>query len=285
MAAVSGSSENVEMPGQSSQRVSPGVMQMGSGQSCITQQRRCPNALGSQKHKENDDISWLHRNDTYQRTRGKENYTPNVIATASSMRNHISRLDATETQTSSWSQISAEQSFVEPDERTAAEKKRQRSRVHYANMPAEKRGIVLQRNRDNKKGKFIAETSSPSQIMNMPSATIIGPSPTTPAVHTRSDNNSSDAIPGWNDDVFLWRRIRTPRMTKNHDSNMSGFLVLKCMRSWNGKEVAGPFVRDAYEIQNKVLVHMLTYKDNECQANIPQDVQALVKRIGIDYFL
>ena len=26
-----------------------------------------------------------------------------------------------------------------------------------------------------------------------------------------------DAISGWNDDVFLWRRIRTPRMTKNHD--------------------------------------------------------------------
>ena len=45
------------------------------------------------------------------------------------------------------------------------------------------------------------------------------------------------------------------------------------------------YVQDAYEIQNKVLVHMLTYKDNEYQANIPQVVQDLVKRIGIDYFL
>jgi len=45
------------------------------------------------------------------------------------------------------------------------------------------------------------------------------------------------------------------------------------------------YVQDAYEIQNKVLVHMLTYKDNECQANIPQVVQDLVKHLGIDYFL
>ena len=83
---------------------------------------------------------------------------------------------------------------MEPDESTASEKKRQRSREHYANMPAEKRGIVLQRNRDNKKGKFIAETSSPSLILNMSSATIIGPSPSTPDMQSQSENNSSGIV-------------------------------------------------------------------------------------------
>ncbi|KAM0824971.1 hypothetical protein ACQ4PT_069873 [Festuca glaucescens] len=45
------------------------------------------------------------------------------------------------------------------------------------------------------------------------------------------------AIQGWNDDIFLWRRITPVGLPKNHDSNMSGFWVLKFMRSWNGKEV------------------------------------------------
>ena len=90
--------------------------------------------------------------------------------------------------------VSARQSYVEPDERTASEKKRQRSRQHYSNMPAEQRDIVLQRNRDYKKGKFISETSSPSSIMNMSSATIIGLSPSTTAMQSRSQNNSSGIV-------------------------------------------------------------------------------------------
>ena len=44
------------------------------------------------------------------------------------------------------------------------------------------------------------------------------------------------------------------------------------------------YVQNVYELQNKVLVHMLTYEDNECQANISQVVQDLVNRIGIYIF-
>ena len=96
---------------------------MGSGQSCVTQQMQSPNALGiyashmhnfvymsectetqfllsqstgSQNLSENEDISWLHRNDTYQRTTTTENYTPSVIATTSSMRNHINNAELTD---------------------------------------------------------------------------------------------------------------------------------------------------------------------------------------------
>ena len=44
-------------------------------------------------------------------------------------------------------------------------------------------------------------------------------------------------------------------------------------------------VQNEYNLRNKVVVHMLTYKDNECEASIPQAVQDLVKLIGIDFFL
>jgi hypothetical protein len=35
----------------------------------------------------------------------------------------------------------------------------------------------------------------------------------------------------------------------------------------------------------KVLAHMLLYKDNEHEANIPQVVKDLVKLLGMDFFL
>ncbi|KAM0870382.1 hypothetical protein ACQ4PT_040066 [Festuca glaucescens] len=87
------------------------------------------------------------------------------------------------------------------------------------------------------------------------------------------------AIQGWNDDIFLWCRITPVGLPKNHDSNMSGFWVLKFMRSWN------VHVQGGYDLRNKVVVHMLTYKDNECEANIPQVVKDLVKFLGTDFFV
>ncbi|KAM0880584.1 hypothetical protein ACQ4PT_033469 [Festuca glaucescens] len=46
-----------------------------------------------------------------------------------------------------------------------------------------------------------------------------------------------DAIEGWKDDIFLWRRITPCGLPTNNDSHMSGFLVLKFMRWWDGQEV------------------------------------------------
>ena len=43
-------------------------------------------------------------------------------------------------------------------------------------------------------------------------------------------------------------------------------------------------VQDDYDLQNQVLVHLLSYKDNECIENIPQLMRDLVKRIGINFF-
>ncbi|XP_044416574.1 uncharacterized protein [Triticum aestivum] len=93
-----------------------------------------------------------------------------------------------------------------------------------------------------------------------------------------------DAIPGWNDDVFRWRRIIPIGVPKNPNSNMSGFLVLKIMRTWHDHEHGLPVVPDDYDLRNQVLVHLLSYKDNECVENIPQVVRDLVKRIGINFF-
>jgi hypothetical protein len=43
-------------------------------------------------------------------------------------------------------------------------------------------------------------------------------------------------------------------------------------------------VQGGYDLRNKVVVHMLAYKDNECEANIRQ-VKDLVKFLGTFFLL
>ncbi|KAM0913182.1 hypothetical protein ACQ4PT_012324 [Festuca glaucescens] len=93
-----------------------------------------------------------------------------------------------------------------------------------------------------------------------------------------------DAIKGWKDDVFLWRRITPCGLPINNDSLMSGFLVLSYMRWWNGQEVPAN-VKVGYALRNKAVIHMLSYMDNESEANIPQHVKDLVKMVGSEFFL
>ncbi|KAM0842041.1 hypothetical protein ACQ4PT_058614 [Festuca glaucescens] len=64
-------------------------------------------------------------------------------------------------------------------------------------------------------------------------------------------------------------------------SRMSGFLVLTYMRWWNGKEVVRPDGKVAYALRIKAVVHMLSYRDNECADNIPQIVRDLVNMAGV----
>ncbi|KAM0849405.1 hypothetical protein ACQ4PT_053753 [Festuca glaucescens] len=90
-----------------------------------------------------------------------------------------------------------------------------------------------------------------------------------------------DAIEGWKDDVFLWRRITPCRLPTNHDSHMSGFLVLTFMRWWDGEEVVRANSTVGYALRNRAVVHMLSYKDNESGANIPQFIRDLVNILGV----
>lgn len=40
-----------------------------------------------------------------------------------------------------------------------------------------------------------------------------------------------------------------------------------------------------YALRNRAVVHMLSYKDNESGANIPQFVRDLVNLLGSDFFV
>jgi hypothetical protein len=40
-----------------------------------------------------------------------------------------------------------------------------------------------------------------------------------------------------------------------------------------------------YALRNKAVVHMLSYKDNECEGNVPQIVKDLVYMAGSDFFV
>jgi hypothetical protein len=44
-------------------------------------------------------------------------------------------------------------------------------------------------------------------------------------------------------------------------------------------------VQDGFNLRNKVLVHLLAYKDNESEANVPQAVKDLVDILGTEYFI
>jgi hypothetical protein len=44
-------------------------------------------------------------------------------------------------------------------------------------------------------------------------------------------------------------------------------------------------MQDGFNLRNKVLVHLLAYKDNESEANVPQVVKDLVNILGTDYFI
>jgi hypothetical protein len=81
--------------------------------------------------------------------------------------------------------VSGGQSYVETDQRTASEKKRQRARTQYSMMTEDQRDIVLRRNRANKKGRYTDATLSPASVMNMSSAVSMSPSSSTPAMQAR----------------------------------------------------------------------------------------------------
>ena len=43
-------------------------------------------------------------------------------------------------------------------------------------------------------------------------------------------------------------------------------------------------VQVGYALRNKAVIHMLSYMDNECEANVPQIVKDLVSMAGPDFF-
>ncbi|AQK90529.1 hypothetical protein ZEAMMB73_Zm00001d008728 [Zea mays] len=62
--------------------------------------------------------------------------------------------------------------------------------------------------------------------------------------------------------------------------DLSGFLVINFMHSWNGKRL--PCISTTSSVlRTKFLVELMKYQDNECNDNIPEEIQKIIKRISV----
>ncbi|RCV43316.1 hypothetical protein SETIT_9G284100v2 [Setaria italica] len=62
----------------------------------------------------------------------------------------------------------------------------------------------------------------------------------------------------WNEDIFLWHILE---------------LVSYFMFIWKDAELYLPVLKDSYELTKQILAQLLTYKENECEDNMPAAVQ------------
>ncbi|PWZ08814.1 hypothetical protein Zm00014a_033240 [Zea mays] len=97
-------------------------------------------------------------------------------------------------------------------------------------------------------------------------------------------NNMNVAIklanPTWKDDIYMWRRIVPSWVPKTLNWDLSGFLVINFMHSWNGKRL--PCISTTSSVlRTKFLVELMKYQDNECNDNIPEEIQKIIKRISV----
>ncbi|PUZ50589.1 hypothetical protein GQ55_6G069400 [Panicum hallii var. hallii] len=78
------------------------------------------------------------------------------------------------------------------------------------------------------------------------------------------------ACTGWNENVYLWHHVIPNGVQVNTNTEMSGYYVLLFMSAWDGERIQTPFCTDAYELMKRFLVHLLTYKGNQYEHNIPE---------------
>ncbi|AQK86142.1 hypothetical protein ZEAMMB73_Zm00001d038255 [Zea mays] len=62
--------------------------------------------------------------------------------------------------------------------------------------------------------------------------------------------------------------------------DLSGFLVINFMHSWNGKRL--PCISTTSSVlRTKFLVELMKYQENECNDNISEEIQKIIKRISV----
>lgn len=83
----------------------------------------------------------------------------------------------------------------------------------------------------------------------------------------------SKACPGstWNENIFLWQQ-NIVRDVSLYTRELSGFLVILFMSTWNDGKLNLPFIKDGYELRKQMLGQLLTFKENTCEKNMPTGV-------------
>uniref|UniRef100_K3ZCF8 Ubiquitin-like protease family profile domain-containing protein n=1 Tax=Setaria italica TaxID=4555 RepID=K3ZCF8_SETIT len=91
----------------------------------------------------------------------------------------------------------------------------------------------------------------------------------------------SKVCPGsrWNEDVFLWRQIILSDVPIE-SKELSGYLVSLFMCIWKDEELQLPVLKDGYELRKQFMAQLLTYKENECEDNMPAGVRDFLRCIN-----
>ncbi|RCV21780.1 hypothetical protein SETIT_4G164900v2 [Setaria italica] len=91
----------------------------------------------------------------------------------------------------------------------------------------------------------------------------------------------SKVCPGsrWNEDVFLWRQIILSDVPIEN-RELSGYLVSLFMCIWKDEELQLPVLKDGYDLRKQFMAQLLTYKENECEDNMPAGVRDFLRCIN-----
>uniref|UniRef100_K3YMH9 Ubiquitin-like protease family profile domain-containing protein n=1 Tax=Setaria italica TaxID=4555 RepID=K3YMH9_SETIT len=91
----------------------------------------------------------------------------------------------------------------------------------------------------------------------------------------------SKVSPGsrWSEDVFLWRQIILSDVPIEN-RELSGYLVSLFMCIWKDEELRLPILKDGYELRKQFMAQLLTYKENECEDNMPAGVRDFLSCIN-----
>ncbi|RCV05006.1 hypothetical protein SETIT_1G047200v2 [Setaria italica] len=91
----------------------------------------------------------------------------------------------------------------------------------------------------------------------------------------------SKVCPGsrWSEDVFLWRQIILSDVPIEN-RELSGYFVSLFMCIWKDEELRLPILKDGYELRKQFMAQLLTYKENECEDNMPAGVRDFLSCIN-----
>ncbi|RCV21206.1 hypothetical protein SETIT_4G120000v2 [Setaria italica] len=89
----------------------------------------------------------------------------------------------------------------------------------------------------------------------------------------------SKVCPGsrWSEDV--WRQIILSDVPIEN-RELSGYLVSLFMCIWKDEELRLPILKDGYELRKQFMAQLLTYKENECEDNMPAGVRDFLRCIN-----
>ncbi|RCV22038.1 hypothetical protein SETIT_4G188000v2 [Setaria italica] len=91
----------------------------------------------------------------------------------------------------------------------------------------------------------------------------------------------SKVCPGsrWSEDVFLWRQIILSDVPIEN-RELSGYFVSLFICIWKDEELRLPILKDGYELRKQFMAQLLTYKENECEDNMPAGVRDFLSCIN-----